>query len=264
MQNLRTSWWIAPLLMLAMVIRTSSAAPDLPAPLQKTRDLLGQTVEDREGKDIGRMKDAVFEAGTGNVTFAVLSTGGLVGLGEKLFMVPWYALQQPVSGETLRLSMTAEQLKDAPHFDAEKWPDMEDRHWTDAIHVYYGNYGKRPAVGKELPPKTAEDERGGYVPLRFLRASWVLPGTIANPRGQRLGDIKDAVVDTAAGKVTYVVLGFGGTLGLGEKLIAVPWSELRESAGLGTFTLDVDKDTLQKAPGLDKDHWPRTAESLKP
>jgi sporulation protein YlmC with PRC-barrel domain len=178
-------------------------------------------------------------------------------------MVPWYVLQQPLSGETIQLSLTADQLRGAPSFDAEKWPDMEDRHWTDAVHVYYGNYGKRPAVGKELPPKTAEDERGGHVPQRFLRASSVLQSTVVNPRGQRLGDIQDIVIDTAAGKVAYVVLGFGGTLGLGEKLIAVPWSELQESAGLGTFTLDVDKDTLQKAPGLDKDHWPRTAESLK-
>jgi sporulation protein YlmC with PRC-barrel domain len=197
------------------------------------------------------------------MTFAVLSSGGLAGLGEKLFMVPWYVLQQPISTETIRLSMTAEQLKGTPSFEEEKWPDMEDRHWTDAVHVYYGSYGKVPAVGKQLPPKTAEGERGGYVPQRFLRANSVLPGTIANPQGQRLGDIKDIVMDTAAGKLTYVVLGFGGILGLGEKLIAVPWPELRASAGLGTFTLDVDKDTLQKAPGFDKDHWPQTAEPLK-
>jgi hypothetical protein len=90
-----------------------------------------------------------------------------------------------------------------------------------------------------------------------------LQGDIANTRGQLLGDIKDIVFDTTAGRVAYAVLGFGGVLGLGEKLFAIPWSELQESRGLGTFTLDVDKQVLQEAPGFDKDHWPQTAESLK-
>ena len=263
MPTRRISWWMALVLMSAVVVRTSEAAPDLPAPLHKARDMLGQTVEDRDGKNVGRLKEVVLEAGTGTVAFAVLAAGGVAGLGEQLFMVPWDVLQQPIRPKTMRLRLTADQLTGAPTFEEAKWPDMEDRHWTDAVHVYYGTYGKRPAVGKELPPQTAADARGGHVPQRFLRASAVLQGTVANPRGQRLGEIQDIVMDTAAGKVTYVALGFGGMLGLGDKLIAVPWPDLRESAGLGTFTLDVDKDTLHKAPGFDKDQWPHTAESLK-
>jgi sporulation protein YlmC with PRC-barrel domain len=224
------------------------------------RSVLGQAVKDENGKDAGHIKEVIFEAITGNLTYTVLTLGGFVGLGEKLFMVPWYMLQQPISNDTFRLAMTAEELKDAPSFNADKWPDMEDRHWTDAVHVYYGNVS---ALGKHLPPKTAGDERGGFVPHRFLRASAVLQGSIANARGQLLGDIKDMVLDTAAGKVTYAVLGFGGVIGLGEKLFAIPWPELQESRGLGTFTLDVDKKVLQEAPGFDKNHWPQTAESLK-
>jgi sporulation protein YlmC with PRC-barrel domain len=263
MPTRRISRWIALLLLSAVIVRTGDAASDLPVPLQKAHDLLGHTVEDQDGQDVGRLKDVVFEAVTGHVTVAVLSSGGFAGLGEKLFMVPWYVLQQPISPETVRLSMPAEQLKGAPSFEEEQWPDLEDRHWTDAVQVYYGNYGKRPALGKQLPPKTAADERGGYVPQRYLRANVVLQGTIANLQGQRLGEMKEMVIDTAAGQVTYVVLGFGGVLGLGEKWFAIPWSELRESPGLGTFTLDMDQETLQKAPGFDKDHWPQTAESLK-
>ena len=260
MHRQRISLWIAFLLVTAVAVRASSAAEELPAPLRKMSTVLGHAVEDQNGKDAGHIKDVIFEAGTGDVTYTVLTLGGVAGLGEKLFMVPWYALQQPISADTFRLAMTAEQLKHAPSFEADKWPDMEDRHWTDAVHVYYG---KVPTLGKHLPPKAADDERGGYVPRHYLRASAVLQSNIANPQGQRLGDIKDVAFDTAAGKVTYAVLGFGGIIGLGEKLFAIPWSELRESPGLGTFTVDVDKNTLQEAPGFDKNHWPRTAESIK-
>ena len=260
MHKLRVSVWIALVLISVLSVRTSAVDQDLPAPLQKMRFVLGQAVEDQHGKDAGHIKDVIFEATTGNVTYTVLTLGGFVGLGEKLFMLPWYVLQQPISNNTFRLVMSAEELKGAPSFDPDKWPDMEDRHWTDAVHVYYGNI---PALRKHLPPKTSKDERGGFVPHRFLRASVVSQGKIANTRGQFLGDIKDMVLDTAAGKVIYAVLGFGGTIGLGEKFFAIPWPELQESRGLGTFTLDVDKKIFQEASGFDKNHWPQTAESLK-
>ena len=254
MHRLRVFVWIALMLMALPTVRTRAAEQELPVPLQKMSSVVGQAVEDQNGKDAGHIRDVIFEAGTGNVTYAVLTVGGVAGVGEKFFMVPWYVLQQPISDNTFRLAMTAEQLKAAPSFDNDKWPDMEDRHWTDAVHVYYGNIS---ALGKDLPPKTTEDERGGFVPHRFLRASAVLQGNIANARGQRLGDIKDMVLDTAAGKVTYVVLGFGGVIGLGEKLFAIPWPELQESRGLGTFTLDVTKRYSWRPPALTKIIGPR-------
>ena len=81
-----------------------------------------------------------------------------------------------------------------------------------------------------------------------------------NPHGQWLGDIEEVVIDTAAGKVAYAVLSARKKwLGLGEKWFAIPWHTLQQSEGLGTFTLNVDKETLQKAPGFDKDNWPNRA-----
>jgi hypothetical protein len=80
-----------------------------------------------------------------------------------------------------------------------------------------------------------------------------------NPQGQRLGDIEEVVIDTAAGKVAYVVLSAKQLLGLSEKWFAIPWRTLQQSVGFGTFTLDVDKEILQKAPGFDRDNWPNRA-----
>jgi sporulation protein YlmC with PRC-barrel domain len=236
------------------------AAQEVPAPLQKMQTIIGHVVKDQHGKDVGHIEDVVLEATTGDMTYAVLTRGGVVGLGETLVAIPWQVLHQPTHSEPFKLIMTAEQLKSAPSFDKDSWPDMEDRHWVDAVHAYYG---QPPALGKRLPPKTG-NERGGYVPHRFLRATYVLRSTIISTDSQRLGDIKEVVMDTAAGKVAYVVLAFGGMAGLGEKWFAIPWHALHQSAGLGTFTLDIDKDVLQEAAGFDKDRWPTTASPITP
>ena len=256
MHTIRVSFSIAFLLICAVIVVPGAAAPDVSPPLYKTSTLIGRAVENPHGNELGQISDVIIEATTGNVAYAVLTSGGFVGLGGKLFAIPWRALQQPTSTKALRLDMTEEQLKQAPGFDKDQWPDLEDRHWGDTVHAYYG---QPPYWGQHLPPKTSR-EAEEQVAQRLLKASHVLKSEVMNPHGQWLGDIEEVVIDTAAGKVAYAVLSARKEwLGLGEKWFAIPWHTLQQSEGLGTFTLDVDKETLQKAPGFDKDNWPNRA-----
>ena len=255
MHTIRVSFGIAFLLICAVVVMPGAAAQDVSPPLYKTSTIIGRAVESPHGNEVGQITEMIIEATTGNVAYAVLASDGFMGLGGKLFAIPWRALQQPTAAKTFRLDMTEEQLKKAPGFDKDKWPDLEDRHWGDTIQAYYG---QPPYWGQHLPPKTSR-EAEEPVPQRLLRASHVLKSEVMNPQGQRLGDIEEVVIDTAAGKVAYVVLSAKQLLGLSEKWFAIPWRTLQQSAGLGTFTLDVDKETLQKAPGFDKDNWPNRA-----
>ncbi|MCK9306340.1 MAG: PRC-barrel domain-containing protein [Methanoculleus sp.] len=84
--------------------------------------------------------------------------------------------------------------------------------------------------------------------------------SVRNPRGEDLGTIKDIVIDTGEGCIAYAALSFGGIMGLGDKLFAVPWEALRYNATDDSFVLDVPKERLENAPGFDKDNWPTTAE----
>jgi sporulation protein YlmC with PRC-barrel domain len=244
------------LLLWAVSVMPGRAAQDIQPPLYKMRAIIGHSVENQQGKALGHIEEVVIDTATGDIAYAVLAFGEFLGLGGKLFALPWHTLQRPDKGHVFRLEMTEEQLKKAPRFDKDQWPDMEERHWQDAIHAYYG---RPPYVGKELPPQTAS-EPVGSVPHRLLRAGYVLKGTVINTRGQRLGDIEEVVVDAATGQVAYAVLSVGEFIGLGGKLFAIPWLALRQSAGLGTFTLDVEKEALQKASGFDKNHWPNMAD----
>src|SRR5579862_2876137 len=79
---------------------------------------------------------------------------------------------------------------------------------------------------------------------------------VENASGNDLGKIEDLVLDEQTGHVLYAVLSFGGFLGMGNRLVAVPWKRLRLKGNQKTFILNVDKETLKHAPSFDKDNWP--------
>jgi hypothetical protein len=83
---------------------------------------------------------------------------------------------------------------------------------------------------------------------------------VVNARGENLGNIKDYMIDLDTGCLAYCVLSFGGVLGMGEKLFAVPFQAMTLDTERHCFILNVDKERLKNAPGFDKDHWPLTAD----
>jgi len=97
---------------------------------------------------------------------------------------------------------------------------------------------------------------------RLMRADTLIGEKVYNPEGIGLGDIKDIMLDVKAGSIAYVVLSFGGFLGIADKLFAVPWTSLEPDDVYKRFILDVDKERLESAPGFDKNHWPEAADPM--
>lgn len=95
---------------------------------------------------------------------------------------------------------------------------------------------------------------------RTLSARTMIGDSVVNPQGDDLGRLEEIMIDTGSGRVAYAVLSFGGFLGMGNKLFAVPWQALQLDAENHRFVLDVDKQKLEDAPGFDKDNWPDTAD----
>lgn len=95
---------------------------------------------------------------------------------------------------------------------------------------------------------------------RILSASSINGTDVRNPHDENLGEIKDLMIDTSEGKVSYAVLSFGGFLGMGDKYFAIPLDSL-DFSNHDTHefaVLDIPKERLKEAPGFDKDHWPQT------
>ena len=77
---------------------------------------------------------------------------------------------------------------------------------------------------------------------RVLSASTLEGDKVRNMEGEKLGEVKELMIDLESGRVAYAVLKFGGFLGMGDKLFAVPWEALRVSTEEHEFVLDVPKD----------------------
>lgn len=106
--------------------------------LMGANTLIGNEVYNLEEDHLGEIKEIMLDTATGYVAYAVLSFGGVFGVADKLFAVPWSALKLDTENKRFVLDASKERLKDAPGFDKDAWPSMADRSWGNAVHDYYG------------------------------------------------------------------------------------------------------------------------------
>src|SRR4051812_20486101 len=91
---------------------------------------------------------------------------------------------------------------------------------------------------------------------RTLGASTLIHDKVVNLSGEDIGHIEELMVDVTTGRVAYAVLSFGGFMGIGNKLFALPWSALTVDEGKKRFVVKVTRESLDELPGFDKEHWP--------
>lgn len=106
--------------------------------LMSSSSLDGNDVYNAQGEDLGGVKDFMIDMRTGRIAYAVLSFGGLLGMGDKLFAVPWSALKLDTENKRFTLDVKQAALKDAPGFDKDQWPAMADPTWARSVHSFYG------------------------------------------------------------------------------------------------------------------------------
>jgi sporulation protein YlmC with PRC-barrel domain len=95
-------------------------------------------------------------------------------------------------------------------------------------------------------------------PLERLTATSIIGDKVENPQGEDLGTIDNLMINIRTGRVEYAVIEYGAFLGMGGKLFAIPFDELRVMPGKRIFVVNRDKDYLRMSPGFDKNHWPDT------
>ena len=115
------------------------------------------------------------------------------------------------------------------------------------------------SVGGASIVNTERRSSGGPGP-DVMDADTLIGDSVVNDAGDDLGKIEAIMLDVASGRIAYAVLSFGGFLGMGDKLFAIPWSALTLDADQKCFILSLAKDRLENAPGFDKDHWPSMAD----
>jgi sporulation protein YlmC with PRC-barrel domain len=105
--------------------------------LMGAKTLIGNDVYNSQNESLGDIKEIMLDMHNGKVAYAVLSFGGFLTIGEKLFAIPWSALTLDTVNKGFILNADKDSLKNAPGFDPDDWPDMADPTWVREIHAYY-------------------------------------------------------------------------------------------------------------------------------
>lgn len=101
---------------------------------------------------------------------------------------------------------------------------------------------------------------------RFIPTNKLGQYDVVNEKGQDLGHVQNFVIDMVDGRVAFAIVSFvtrggqetqgeRGIFGLSDKWFAVPWEILAWRSDKRKFFLDIKREVLEKAPGMDKDKW---------
>ncbi|MGO4305770.1 PRC-barrel domain-containing protein [Cupriavidus sp. RAF12] len=97
----------------------------------------GTKVYASDNEHVGQISEIMIDVQSGRVAYAVLTTGGFLGIGDTLHAIPWSALVMDTDEKCFRLGLTAERIKNAPGFNKDSWPSMADPQWATSVYRYY-------------------------------------------------------------------------------------------------------------------------------
>jgi sporulation protein YlmC with PRC-barrel domain len=110
-----------------------------PGPRLMTASTLeGDRVVNRQGEDLGEIDEIMLDVPRGRIAYAVMSSGGFLGMGDRLFAIPWSALTLDTDNKCFVLDVDKQRLQDAPGFDKDDWPNTADPEFDARVHSYYG------------------------------------------------------------------------------------------------------------------------------
>jgi len=95
-------------------------------------------VKNAAGDNLGKIEDLMIDVNSGRIAYAVLSFGGFLKMGNKLFAIPWPALTLDAVNKEFVLNVDKSVLENATGFDKDDWPDMADLRFGSDIYRHYG------------------------------------------------------------------------------------------------------------------------------
>jgi hypothetical protein len=145
----------------------------------RASEVIGMNVRDAVGKDAGKIEDLLLDT-RGEIAYAVVSFGGLFGIGDKLFAVPWDSLMMDREHKAVLLAVNKETLERAPSFTKDTWPETYDQTWNDNVRKTWGDASITAAVKSKL----VADKASSLVKVNVETSQGVveLSGTVDSER----------------------------------------------------------------------------------
>jgi hypothetical protein len=168
----------------------------------------------------GNIKNLLISTRSGQVTWAALSVGGLLGIGDRVVLVPMSSLEYDTDDGKphYELKMTSAQLKTLPHFD----PDKAEAEGLDAaIERAKGSIGTPVGASARTGEKTGTGPGNTTEPPSLVLATR-LEGATLNASDTEFGKIANASFDVKRNQIDYFLVSHGGALGVGDTTYLVP------------------------------------------
>lgn len=208
---------------------------------ERASKLIGMKVHNAQGENLGKIDDLVIDVNNAQVHYAVLSFGGALGLGEKLFAYPVSMFSEDTADKKLVLNVDKDKLKQAPGFERKHWPDWNRDKYRRDVEGYFG-----PTVqAKAMPNQHLE------------RASHLLGKDVNDRNGKDVGEIKDIVVNLSNGKVHYAVLELERGWTKADRLLPVALKSFQFPAEQRKdLVINASREQLDQSRSFAKNEWP--------
>jgi sporulation protein YlmC with PRC-barrel domain len=229
-----------------------------PSAWYKAKDLIGKTVKDNGGADVGSIDDLIMLPSDGFIPFAIMSGSKIDKHGEDIAL-PWSALRFEPSTKDVTLAVTKDTLRDAKlaTFKTGQWPDFALPTFAERVYHEFG----------QTPPSYEQAHLAGHVEggaaeaagTHWFKISTLRDEEIQDSTGAKVGRVDNVVIDLHNGHILFLTLS-GRDVGRHDEYLAVPWGALRiEGTGDKThLVLNMAKDDLKKAPGFKESDWADT------
>lgn len=213
--------------------------------------IIGKDVHNAQGEKLGEIEDLVVDTTGERVQYAVLSHGGILGIGDKLFAYPMDRFQAradaddrgKADAQRLVLDVSKEQLENAPGFASNKWPDFSDGQYSGQVDKHFGT----------------ESRSGDQANRKFVRASELIGKNIDDRAGKDAGEVEDLIVDLSNGRVQFAVIDFDDSWAKDSdgKLVAIPLKSLTMPGDKdGKLVLAESQDSIDMTHAFQENQWP--------
>jgi sporulation protein YlmC with PRC-barrel domain len=246
------------LLLAATCARTVPAQTnEFVSPL-KAGQLIGLQVEDTDGRKVGTLRNLILDVRTGRVRYAVIASGGFIGIRPILRLAPAQMMSAATTKrETLSLNTTMGQWKGAPAFKPSQLSSLAEHSQAEQITRYFAKTDARLANASGPSLATTGGGAGSQTnasPDSLKFASDMIGKTVVNRRHQKIGEVVDLMVGFSQTHSAFAIVSTGKFIWRGHEY-AVPVILLSPVSSGGRLMVDADASVLQQAPPFTQQVW---------
>lgn len=203
--------------------------------------LIGTDVRNPQDENLGKIEDLIVDTKGRVAHYAILSFGGILGIGDKLFAYPVEMLRRTADRDELVLDIDKARLEKAPGFESNNWPDWGTDSYRRGVDRYFG---------------VDRGEKAGAQPS-LMRASKLIGMDVEDNEKRNVGEVEDVIVNLSDGRVPIIVLDFDKAWSPDDKLLPISPTALRFPADEDDKAiLAASREKLEMKYGFEEDRWP--------